>query len=48
MVGFVTTKRPNAEKFCYFEASDDVLRSSLQEFLIMILIRCKFVHFNQN
>ena len=48
MGGFVTIKRPNAEKFCYFQVSDDVLRSSLQEFLVIILIHCKFVDFNQN
>ena len=48
MGGFVSMKRPNAEIFCYFWASDDVWRSSLQELFVIILIRCKFVHFKQN
>ena len=34
--------------YAIFKASRDVSRSSLQEFLVIILIRCKFVHFNQN
>ena len=45
MGGFVTIKRPNAEKLSYLRL---LMMSSLQEFLVIILIHCKFEHFNQN
>ena len=47
MGGFVTIKCPNAEKLSYFRL---LMMSSLQEFLVIliILIHCKFEHFNQN
>ena len=69
MGGFVTIKRPNAEKLSNFRllmmfegphcfargaaalrqrARQRLARSSLQEFLVIILIHCKFEHLNQN
>ena len=43
MGGFVTIKRPNAEQLSYFR-----LLMMFEGPLVIILIHCKFEHFNQN
>ena len=42
--GFVRMKRPSAEKLSYFR----LLMVLTARIFVIILIRCKFVHFNQN
>ena len=48
MGGFVTTKRPTTEKFCYFLLCLKVLSARLSCINLDSLQISKFVHFNQN